>query len=121
MKSRAELEYLRTEVLGQRTHLLTSLLSRSQPKTIIIIIMQLSNVFTPLFITVLSGLLVVANPLQNEANVIAKRQDCCDPDFFFPCNGACILGCGRPDTGIDQGCAADCANDCCPEGVTCAP
>ncbi|KAJ6532979.1 hypothetical protein B0H19DRAFT_1272611 [Mycena capillaripes] len=56
--------------------------------------MQLFAV-TPLFMAVLSTLVasVAASPLD-------KRDDCCDPDFFFPCNGACQLTCVDPESEV---------------------
>ncbi|KAF9522968.1 hypothetical protein CPB83DRAFT_70692 [Crepidotus variabilis] len=77
-------------------------------------IMLFFKIFAPFFIVGLSSILVTANPLQMD------KRDCCDPNSFFPCNGACQLTCIDPELGgVDQACSADCANDCCPEGVVC--
>ncbi|KAJ6481329.1 hypothetical protein C8R47DRAFT_1135411 [Mycena vitilis] len=70
--------------------------------------MQLSDILKA--VVTVSAILVpsiAAGPTPLEA--LAKREDCCDPNFFFPCMLAEVALCGPDDINL---CSYQAEQDC---------
>jgi hypothetical protein len=54
--------------------------------------MQFSNVFKTLLVTSACLVLSVA-AVPTPLDALVKKEECCDPDFFFPCMIAEVVNC----------------------------